>query len=429
MHTLQNVYTPTTELPMMPMMPMKPMKKSSSIKVEEKKYKVSYVIKDSDTFDIEFFESIKEKEILEKWMNKIGKSICIEDVVLEVDEELKKCIENEFSKNLPISQYDKEELNKVFQEIIQLCNLRKNINKYKLKYSKNTTNLDKICKIYPKTDNFQIDPNDISKTGLKNPTQDIRRTCIKEELAYNYLMDDTLKIAPQFRDVNAINESDNYTLLGQAFPEKIIPETPKNLDRVIIVLHEESLFTFVVENPTTEEFNIAIQKKFGFDIRFDAKIEETLNSIMNKLFNEKCFESLAELDREIETMNVLINKNATDFKDNREKKQVEKFINDNYEVNTNVGDKMKASELCSLIEENFQILGVCVGNIIAFRNRLSKYLLDIGLQKKRFGDGFYYYGLKGKYNGFKNVDLKDDNVIEKLMKEREVEFEKFCVDK
>ena len=90
---------------------------------------------------------------------------------------------------------------------------------------------------------------------------------------------------------------------------------------------------------------------------------------------------------------------------------------------------MKASDLCTLIEENFQILGIELGNIIAFRNRLAKYLLDIGLQKKRFGDGFYYYGLKGKFNGFKNVDLKDDNVIEKLMKERDADLEKFCLDK
>jgi len=402
-----------------------PIKKTILNKSCEKKYNISYVIKDNDTFDIEFFESQNEKEILDKWMNKIGKSICIEDVFLEVDEELKKCIENEFERNLPISQYDKDELNKVFQEIIQLCNLRKNINKYKLKYSKNTADIAKKCNFYPTSANFQIDPNDIAKNGLKTKSKDITRTCIKEESIYNHITQDTLTIPSQLHDINARNEAENYTLLCNAFPEKRIPETPKNLDKMIIVLHEESLFTFVVENPTTEEYNIVKNKRFGFQLKFEANIEDTMNSIMNKLFNEKCFESLIELDKEIETMNVLINKNASDFKDIREKKQVEKFIHDNYEVNNNVGDKMKASELCTLIEENFQTLGICVGNIIAFRNRLSKYLLDIGLQKKRFGDGFYYYGLKGRFNGYKNIDLKDDNVIENLMKERQQEFEKF----
>jgi len=60
-------------------------------------------------------------------------------------------------------------------------------------------------------------------------------------------------------------------------------------------------------------------------------------------------------------------------------------------------------------------------------------LLDIGIQKKRLVDCFYYnplkgkfnlhyHGLKGKFNGFKNVDLKDDNVIEKLMKERDADL-------
>jgi len=426
MNTLWNVYT------FSPLENEVPVKKSNLNKLFEKKYNVSCIIKDNDTFDIEFFESQNEKEILDKWMNKIGKSICIEDVVLEVDNEIKKCIENEFERNLPISQYDKEELNKIFQEIIQLCNLRKNINKYKLKYSKNTADIAKKYKVCPAPSIFKTDPNDIAKTGLKTTPQDITQTCIKEELVCNYIMEDPIKKVPnqQFQDVNAMNESENYTLLCQAFPEKRIPETPKNLDKMIIVLHEESLFTFVVENPTTEEYNIVKNKRFGFELKFEAKIEDTLNSIMNKLFNEKCFESLAELDKEIETMQVLINKNATDFKGIREKKQVEKFINDNYEVNSNVGDKMKASDLCTLIEENFQgILGIELGNIIAFRNRLAKYLLDIGLQKKRFGDGFYYYGLKGKFNGFKNVDLKDDNVIEKLMKERDADLEKFCLDK
>ena len=413
MNTFQNVYTFSNPV------------NKVSINKTEKSNQISYIIKDNDTFDIEFFESSKEKDILEKWMNKIGKSIFIEDSILEVPDEIKQYIENEFEKNLPISQYDKEELNKVFQDIILLCNLQKNINKYKLKYSKNTADIAKKIKVYPTSSNFRADPNEIAKTGLKNPQQDITRTCIREELLCNYIMEDPSKIASQLQDVNAINESENYTLLCQAFPEKRIPETPKNLDKMIVVLHQESLFTFVVENPTIEEYNIVKNKRFGFELKFEANIDDTLNSIMNKLFNEKCFDSLTELDKEIETMNVLINKNASDFKDTREKKQVEKFINDNYEVNTNVGDKMKASELCSLIEENFQILGISVGNIIAFRNRLAKYLLDIGLQKKRFGDGFYYYGLKGKFNGFKNVDLKDDNVIEKLMKEREVEFAKF----
>jgi hypothetical protein len=31
--------------------------------------------------------------------------------------------------------------------------------------------------------------------------------------------------------------------------------------------------------------------------------------------------------------------------------------------------------------------------ISGFRTRLSKYLKDLGLQKKRYNDGFYYYGI------------------------------------
>lgn len=50
--------------------------------------------------------------------------------------------------------------------------------------------------------------------------------------------------------------------------------------------------------------------------------------------------------------------------------------------------------------------------MFSFRNKLSKYLLDIGLKRKRFSDGFYYYGLKDKEVGER--DLKE---IEKARNE------------
>ena len=74
MNTFNNVYTFSqleNEVPI---------KKSNLNKLYEKKYNVSCIIKDNDTFDIEFFESQNEKEILDKWMNKIGKASCRERV-------------------------------------------------------------------------------------------------------------------------------------------------------------------------------------------------------------------------------------------------------------------------------------------------------------------------------------------------------------
>ena len=62
MNTLWNVYT------FSPLENEVPVKKSNFNKLSEKKYNVSCIIKDNDTFDIEFFESQNEKEILDKWI-------------------------------------------------------------------------------------------------------------------------------------------------------------------------------------------------------------------------------------------------------------------------------------------------------------------------------------------------------------------------
>ena len=53
---------------------------------------------------------------------------------------------------------------------------------------------------------------------------------------------------------------------------------------------------------------------------------------------------------------------------------------------------------------------------IGVRNRLSNYLLELGLQKKRFSDGFYYYGIIKKDN-FK-LDLKNENILDEIIKKR-----------
>ena len=48
-----------------------------------------------------------------------------------------------------------------------------------------------------------------------------------------------------------------------------------------------------------------------------------------------------------------------------------------------------------------------------FRNRLSTYLKELGLQKKRYNDGYYYYGIIDKCAINENLDMTMKQLLEK----------------
>ena len=66
-----------------------------------------------------------------------------------------------------------------------------------------------------------------------------------------------------------------------------------------------------------------------------------------------------------------------------------------------------------------------------FKNRLSKYLKDLGFEKKRYDDGYYYHGISSKMIIFnKPIEQTDiDNYIKErkspleLLHEKRIEWE------
>ena len=75
--------------------------------------------------------------------------------------------------------------------------------------------------------------------------------------------------------------------------------------------------------------------------------------------------------------------------DNSLKRDVKTFILTNYTITDNINDKMKAIDLFNEIYKFLRI-----EEKINIRNKLTNFLLDIGLKKKRYNDGIYYYGLQ-----------------------------------
>jgi hypothetical protein len=83
---------------------------------------------------------------------------------------------------------------------------------------------------------------------------------------------------------------------------------------------------------------------------------------------------------------------------------------------------MKASALYDIILTSKSVL-IDQSKLGGFKNRLSKYLKDLGLEKKRFNDGYYYYGIKVKNNGYAEFSTEPlvDSVSKRIRQRMEEE--------
>jgi hypothetical protein len=75
-----------------------------------------------------------------------------------------------------------------------------------------------------------------------------------------------------------------------------------------------------------------------------------------------------------------------------EKRMFERVMAQNFIVDEEPNHRMKASELYKLL---CVFMGIPNNNVMNHR-RLQSYLIEAGLHKKRYTDGFYYYGIRVK---------------------------------
>jgi hypothetical protein len=96
------------------------------------------------------------------------------------------------------------------------------------------------------------------------------------------------------------------------------------------------------------------------------------------------------------------------------------YIKQNYIISDDVTKRIKVSVLLEEVETELKI---CNTNL---RHNFANYLYDIGLQKKRYADGMYLYGIESKanakINNLKIVKLTN-NDYNKLLKERSKEID------
>jgi hypothetical protein len=171
---------------------------------------------------------------------------------------------------------------------------------------------------------------------------------------------------------------------------------------IFVLINDKFLNTITIQNPDEDVLHIIENNvEFGFIKLFGFTTNnKDVISFVEREFNKTIFNDIEEINKKL-----LVASQYIDFSDKQnqinditsnEENIVKKFLNSKYTIDDDINHKMKASTLYDIII-NSNIVKIDNNKIGGFRTRLSKYLKDIGLQKKRYNDGFYYYGIVEKH--------------------------------
>lgn len=149
----------------------------------------------------------------------------------------------------------------------------------------------------------------------------------------------------------------------------------------------------------------------GFIKLFLIEIEMDNTTLINFIKSEldgKIFDDISSLNNNLTVVSEFINFNSEQrskniVKTDDEYANVKIILDACFIIDDDVNHKMKASQLCDLIlycGTTFDLLKIEPEKLSGFKNRLSKYLTDNGLKKKRYNDGYYYYGITKNVSNF-----------------------------
>jgi hypothetical protein len=385
-----------------------------------------YKILNENTFSLDTFNNENEKNKIEEWYEKIGQTVSIENMNIKITIKEMETLLEFTGKNIDIEK--KNNINKHINFIKNFVTINKQASELKKLYkiegdisSIKTIKFDKI----DIESSFNIGTRTIPDHTLRcTPIIDCRIS--KETLDILPIMNEKKKskLYPTMNDL--VKCSGDFDIGGYDSDKnnqystftKIQPKKKKEI--FYIINHPYFQATFTIKNPDKEIIQLLQKKKQGFELYNKCEIiDNSIESIINKLFDGYMYDDDKELEKRLAALNTLCEGDEKELKNNTEFGLIKEFIESRYEITNKLDDKLKAKDILYMIEDYliYSSKGFNKGNL-SFRNKLSKYLLKMGLKKKRFSDGFYYYGLSKK-NRFDNTKLNDKNILEQLMAERD----------
>lgn len=200
-----------------------------------------------------------------------------------------------------------------------------------------------------------------------------------------------------------------------------VKEKMNNLVSLISDFHsiEEDLDLGIELYTSTSDILLVYNDKFykAFVYRKNELTEKTIQMSFDctiiKTYPSENFEQLEQFFKKksfYESIEVLYEKvtlfeNLYDIGHENDQAVVEKYINNNYEITKNVKDKIKANvindDLTRLLENSKKSI-------------ISKLMENLGVQKKRYGDGIYYIGIRKNILDIETLNLKRQQETEEL---------------
>lgn len=223
--------------------------------------------------------------------------------------------------------------------------------------------------------------------------------------------EENIIVQPYNSDYN-FNESemlkcynDGYNSLNPEFGlncESIITRENKYFDTKLIVVIFNPMFfqTVVLVNPDLIMIETLFDyTEYGFIELFTINTNnDEIELLVKKQYDSVIFNGIEELNQTLMTTSQFVEfiktKQQTNSSLFEEEKTVKEYFKNHFILSSDINNKMKASTLYDIIiTTNICKFDDESTKLSNFRNRLSKYLTDLGLQKKRYNDGYYYYGI------------------------------------
>jgi len=206
---------------------------------------------------------------------------------------------------------------------------------------------------------------------------------------------------------NDVYGGGNYFSLEEEKAEKYENEYKEDLTKfkLIIVLINviNPLFfqTVTIVDPDLDTLTSVFEyTEYGFIELFTIKTDnDEIELFINKQYNGNIYNNSTEINESLVSTSQYIEFSNNKLNNNKqlleEEKSVKHYLNTYYNITNDIEHKIKAKVLYdTLIKEKLCVIDKT--KLAGFKNRLSNYLKELNLQKKRYSDGYYYYGIVKK---------------------------------